>query len=180
MSMSSSLIYGYGFPVEGKVPQTVRLRFIRNHIDTLKKIPVERDEDRRDDVAAQFMLALSKYDLDNDLSILLKDIIDEDEAVREYLAYFTIDRDIDYRGGFDIIAAIMTEETGIRFDYEHGQSDECKGEASILLPESMPWLYNDAEKTVTEDGLKAILEKYMKELDLKPDLMDFLAIEYYG
>lgn len=79
-----------------------------------------------------------------------------------------------------IIAAVISAETNIRVQFEHGQ-DECEGNPSILFAESNPWYLNETERAIkTTSEFDAILEPYLKELGLDVSDIEDLKIEYYG
>lgn len=172
MSMRSTFIYGYGFPTE-KIYGQHLLRFIANHRDTVKKIWGDDGDTVVD--------AIDKIDIESIDIIELEELEECDEYADLWNALNTItDDDIFNTCGYDIIASIMTAETGVIFDYERAQSDECIGDPAILLEERLPWEYNDVERALTEDSLIDILKVYAIELNVNVNDIGFIEIEYYG
>lgn len=83
-------------------------------------------------------------------------------------------------GFLGVIADIMTVETGIRFSYEPAQ-EEAGSEDYIMLVQVMPWYYNDTERNLTEDDLKAICSKYIAELcSYGERIPGYVEQEYFG
>jgi len=62
------------------------------------------------------------------------------------------------------VSLIMSYETGIGFDYAP-QTDFC--EDCVIFRESFPWRYNDKEKSMTFEDLRAIMEQYADELGIE-------------
>ena len=177
MSMHASIIYGHGFEIEGSVFQPQMLRFVEKHISTLKYICTR--EHKNEKTVDRLKDEFTKVNIDD-----CEPGEDYDEASERFPDLYDLlgnfSDDIEFRKGFDIVAMLIAEETGIRLDYETGQSSECRGCASILLPESMPWNYTDFERTLTEDSFKEILKPYAIELGLSEEDIQFITVEYYG
>lgn len=78
------------------------------------------------------------------------------------------------QGLYGVIADVMSKETGIRWEYYVADEDS---DDAIILPRCFPWLYNEAEKTMTEEKLKEICNKYIAELggQLIPE---YINLEY--
>lgn len=82
-------------------------------------------------------------------------------------------------GGYGCaVADIMTEETGIRFNYCPSDTN-CGTDASIIFEQTYPWLLNDKEKNISEEELRCICRKFQTELGIEED-PDYLSLEYYG
>ena len=82
-------------------------------------------------------------------------------------------------GNGAVISNIISRETGIRIQYEMGQSD-CCSYPSVLFAECMPWHLNEKERNLTVESLTEILLPYVEELGLSRKDIDALEIEYYG
>lgn len=81
----------------------------------------------------------------------------------------------------DVIAAIIDYELdGIEIAYEPGQSEECRGYASIILRTGLPWEYTDTERQLTEESLRNLLNPYAEELSIAFSEIGELEIEYFG
>lgn len=65
----------------------------------------------------------------------------------------------------DIIAEIIYNETGIPV-YSTGVNEDCK--EAILYPEKYPWEMTEKEKTLTEEAVHQMFERYAQELADKP------------
>lgn len=152
MSMSTSIIYGYGS--ELKKSKNIRA-FILNHGDTIK-IMSEKGN----------VLALS----------ILKYFEDDNNVEQIYELFEDYESHNCEYGLNGIIADIISEETNIRVEYRNGQDD---GKEYIIFPETMPWWLNDIEKTLTEESLNEIFERYFKELKIPCKYGD-IKLEYFG
>lgn len=79
-----------------------------------------------------------------------------------------------------VIANIMSRETGIRFDYCESD-DACNTRASVMFGSGYPWQLTEAEKSLTEEKLNSICEKYASELGIDiSENVGYLALEYCG
>ena len=78
----------------------------------------------------------------------------------------------------EMIAHVMTAETGIQFDLCQPDA-ECGTPAAIIFQETYPWLLSEREKNLTQNEVESICERYRKELGI-PDASDFLELEYFG
>lgn len=152
MSMRSSFIYGYGFNSdcdEGKL-----IDFIKIHKETFCKSDREKRlyEEMIDDAKKECGL---------------------EDFFRGYSCNATGNEGIGAT-----IANIMSRETGIRFEYCL-PDDSCETPASVVFTEGYPWQLNETEKSLTEEKLKNICKRYMKELNILSE-PDYLNLEYYG
>ena len=154
MSMRSFIVYGYGFIVD-EVPDDKLIDFIKNHKDAFCKLNDEKE-------LFNEMLEYTKEEYD------LEDFFDY---------YYCDSSGQEGRGA--VISNIISRETGIRVEYQSGQSD-CYSYPSVLFAEGYPWLYNKKEKNLTVDSLTEILLPYAEELGLSRKDIDTLEIEYYG
>ena len=150
MAMRSSFVYGYGFEFDCDI------RKFADFLSTHKEDFCVADKEK--EVFSSFENLLKKEDFESIQELF--DTYSERESVGP------------------VVAFIMSQETGISFDYCSVDAD-CDTPEAILFAETYPWLLNDREKLVTEEELCGICRKYMNELDIaeKPG---FLEQEYYG
>lgn len=139
-------ICGYGFEFDAVALQ----RKIEDFIGTHKKFFEESGVEWKMKMFNQ--CTLREYTPLNLLNIF-KDYIDERS---------------NYTSVAGVIADIMTSETGINFYAVHISDDHC----AILLPENVPWYYNEVEKQLTEEKLNEIFKKYFAELDFPHGISD--------
>lgn len=154
MSMRSSFVYGYGFIVD-EITDEKLIDFIKNHKDTFCKADYEKE--------------------------LFEEMLEYTEE-EYYLENFFDDYycDCSGQGGRGaVVSNIISRETGIRIEYQMGQSD-CDSYPSILFTETYPWNYNEKERNLTVESLTEILLPYAEELGLSKKDIDVLEIEYYG
>ena len=156
MNIQTSIVYGYGFDIS--VSDENLKNFILNHKESLLELLEENSDIEK----------VLKYVRQNDVTVPLKD------TFAGYCGMFSADGGI-----YAIIADIMYVETGIRFEYRRPQDEDDQNEA-IILPETNPWYFNEAEKAIEgEEQMDEILGKYMSELGImnKPYSIRF---EYFG
>ena len=159
MSMRSSFVYGFGFEVYDVKPLAL-IGFIENHKETLIKSDLERE------------MVETINNTENGLFAY--------NIAEEYFEDWEYACDVTGQEGFGaVISNVISRETGIRIEYQMGQSD-CGSYPSVLLAETYPWLYNEKERNLTVDSLTEILLPYAEELGLSKDDIDALEIEYYG
>jgi len=176
MSMESYTVSGYGFPVETVKGYDI-LKFLKNHADEEKfsRLWNERGEKLFDAVKNinldDFEYMKDKYFYE----------LDTDEPAAEKLIDALNDISYDSEDAKDVIAAIIGDEFGdIEIAYECGQSDECRGCASILLHSGLPWQFADTEKRLTEESFCKLLAPYAEELGVDTAQIGELEIEYFG
>ena len=150
MSMKSSFVYGYGFKFDCETRRFVN--FLSNHKESFCVADKEKE------VFSSFESLLEKEDFE-----------DIQELFETYSGRESVG---------PVVAFIMSQETGIRFDYCSADA-ECDTPEAILFAVTYPWLLNDREKLVTEEELRDICRKYMNELDITEN-PEFLEQEYYG
>lgn len=145
MSMSTDSYYGFGFFCENTETEKAK-EFFKRHIATVEKLG---EEDA------------------------LEIINSEDGDIEE----IEVDAEFGYcwKGFLNLIANVMTKETGIRFSCYSGDN----GSIAIMLLESLPWYWNEVEINLTKDILTDILKKYAEELGLSKDI-DYVKIEVFG
>lgn len=150
MSMKSGFIYGYGFKFDCETRRFAD--FLSNHKEAFCVADKERE------VFSSFESLLEKEDF---------------EGIQELFETYSERESVG-----PVVAFIMSQETGIRFDYCSADAD-CDTPEAILFAETYPWLLNDREKLVKEEELRDICRKYINELNIteKPG---FLEQEYYG
>lgn len=150
MSMKSDFIYGYGFKFDCDIRKFSD--FLSNH----KKAFCVADKER--EVFSSFESLLEKEDF---------------EGIQELFETYSERESVG-----PVVAFIMSQETGIRFDYCSADA-ECDTPEAILFAETYPWFLNDREKLITEEELCDICRKYMNELDIT-EKSGFMEQEYYG
>lgn len=200
MSQRSSFVNGYGITVAGTLDITSLILFIKNHIDTAlensdallyEKTGPILDEDGNPRRISDEELAKTKERISAVMGDLyeeklinagLRDFSDFCEKFPEAAdALDLLTDDAEYRHYIDIAADIISAESGIRIQYEPADTDKgCIGEASILLPDALPWLYNNKEKSLTEESFREEMRPFFDELELNVDNIEYLEIEYYG
>ena len=150
MSMSTSIIYGFGFICPEDKDSV--LPFIRKHIHSLPNAEI------------------------------IQHVIGDDHAISEdeWEGYFcSYECKSSGREGVGaVVSNIMSKETGIRFSY-CSSDDCCDTKPAVLLEETMPWNFNEAEKNLSQDELISICKKYMEELGVSDD-PEYLRQEYFG
>lgn len=77
----------------------------------------------------------------------------------------------------EIIAAIMSEETGIRFASTGTSVD---GAEAVIFDPRYIWDYSEKEKTMTEEDIENIFEKYGMELYGCIPKVDYIDLVYRG
>ncbi len=153
MSMETSFVYGCGFEISSVKTETI-VRFIKNH----KKAFCETVSDP------------ALYD-----ELVKTEDIDEARELLESCTCIISGRE----GMYSVVSNIISSETGISFQYEPGQ-DDCIGEASILLSDTMPWSLNKKEMDLTWKSFVDVLTPYVKELGLDQSVIGRVEIEYFG
>lgn len=157
MSMSTSIVYGFGFIVD-EITDKKLIDFIKNHKNTFCKSPTEKE---------MFNEILNMIELEIDMY-----------GLTDYFESYSCDCS-GQEGRGAVISNIISRETGIRVQYEMGQ-DDCYSYPSVLFPEGMPWHLNEKEKNLTKESLTEILLPYVEELGLSRNNIEELKIEYYG
>ncbi len=190
MSCSTSIIYGRGLQIDTLGCATT-LEFIHNHAETAKKVLTQIAGKNKNKINFS-RKALSLLDtcdfkaiqkIETDWDVWDDSIWDEYESLMctwDELAQTFYNECLDTTYLRELIADIITEETKVRISYERGQADECRGDASLILPETMPWYCNPTERKLTEKSFDDLLAPYAKELGYKKSDIDDLLIEYYG
>lgn len=154
MSMDTSIIYGYGF--HSDCEDAKLWQFIKNHSDAFLKNRKELD-----------------------LYVKLESAEQSGSLPDMYHFFENYECDASGVSGVgSVIANIMSRETGIRF-IACLADDTCDTSAAVLLPEHMPWLYTEREKTLTGSDFLQICKQYAKELGISEE-PDYLRQEYYG
>ena len=121
MSMKSSFVYGYGFKFDCETRRFVS--FLSNHKEAFCATDKEKE------MFSSFENLLKKEDF---------------ESIRELFETYSNRESVG-----PVVAFIMSQETGIRFDYCSAEA-ECDTPEAILFAVTYPWLLNDREKMVTE------------------------------
>ncbi len=150
--MRSSFIYGYGFNCDCDDDKLID--FIKAHKETFCK--TEREKKLYEEMLIH---TENEYDLEDFF---------EDYSC-EYCGM---------EGNGAVISNIMSRETGIRFMYCQPDED-CDTLASVVFEGGYSWQLNEAEKSLIEEKLAAICNRYMNELGIT-GTPDYLELEYFG
>ena len=190
MSCSESIIYGRGLQIDTLGCATT-LKFIHNHAETAKKVLAQLADKNKNKINFS-RKALSLLDtcdfkamqkIETNYGIWNDSLFDEYESLLdtwEELTKTFYNERLDATYLRELIADIITKETKVRISYERAQADECRGDASLILPETMPWYCNPTERKLTQESFDDLLAPYAKELGYKKSDIDDLLIEYYG
>ena len=161
MSMKTYVITGYGFPlfVGGNEPTVIR--FILDRIESYEKATSEK-------VAGAVRSRLEE---------ILSDYKDEDgfdcEGMREAL-----DEAFDFNTA-DVVAKIISVETGLS-GFEGCRSDfECDTEESVLYVRSYPWELSPVELSLTREKLDCVCRSACVCLGVPEDKIDDLELDLY-
>lgn len=140
--MSVDCYYGFGFATDS-IDERKVIEFCKNHKDTLNNLDEELIEEIEDNDDFSF------YD-------------------------YEVDADNGYssNSAANIIANIMSSETGIDFSVE--EDTDCL--AYILFEAKEPWAYNEKEKALTSQKLLEIYQKYAEELGFNYSI-EYLCVE---
>lgn len=182
MSSSTSIIYGRGFAT-GSISLKTVLQFMQNHIESLTNPDFD---------CSKYSTTVADIVYGCDLSKLPDDFTPYDDVPED--AHLDIEKLFDALNkilkveqaedhyAFVIARIINIENPGAALQYEIAQSDECEGEPSILLAESLPWNMTAFQRTVFSsiDTFDKFLKPYLDELGLEPYCIDDIKIEYYG
>jgi len=156
MSMQTDCIYGRGFKVY--VSDENLRDFINKHTTTILGLG-EQGEELID------WIKVHSESSGKPLDSLKEEFFDWDnEATGD-------------TGLYGMIADVMSKETGIVFEFRNPQDDD--EDDVIMLPQTMPWHYNEIEKNLTEEKLDGIFKKYIDELGGQLVVED-IRLEYFG
>lgn len=140
--MSVDCYYGFGFATDS-IDEKKIIEFCKNHKDTLNNLDEELVEEIEDNDDFSF------YDYE----------VDADNGYSDNSAA-------------NIVANIMSSETGIDFSVE--EDTDCI--AYILFEAKEPWAYNEKEKALTSQKLLEIYQKYAEELGFNYSL-EYICVE---
>lgn len=140
--MSVDCYYGFGFATDS-IDEKKVIEFCKNHKDTLNNLDEELVEEIEDNDDFSF------YDYE----------VDADNGYSDNSAA-------------NIVANIMSSETGIDFSVE--EDTDCI--AYILFEAKEPWAYNEKEKALTSQKLLEIYQRYAEELGFNYSL-EYLCVE---
>lgn len=157
MSMSTDIIYGFGFTCD--LSDYKLINFLKNHKNTFCQTVHEVELFNKTVEAKEMTPAM--------LDCFLEDLYRDYECNTNGIS-----------GRYVIISNIMSRETGIRFTY-CPPDGECDTPEAICFCTGYPWFYNEIEKKLTSDKLEQIINNYMEELGID-DKPDYLQLEYYG
>lgn len=140
--MSVDCYYGFGFATDS-IDEKRIIEFCKNHKDTLNNLDEELVEEIEDNDDFSF------YDYE----------VDADNGYSDNSAA-------------NIVANIMSSETGIDFSVE--EDTDCI--AYILFEAKEPWAYNEKEKALTSQKLLEIYQRYAEELGFNYSL-EYICVE---
>ena len=161
MGMRSFFYEGYGFDVSRADDRNV-LAFIRDRYDTVKKIPRVPEDSKLpdkgfiDDILSE-MGAKDAHFIDD---CVFSD--DTEDAFARFLEVMPLDKtDGDcYRNRLlEIVAIMLSEESGIPFELFIGQSD-CIGDDCIMFLMDAPWNYGKKLSSMTKKDVDAFITPY--------------------
>lgn len=150
----SFTISGFGFSVR-KVTPLAMYNFLKNHRSSI------------DEEATELLEFIDNPNVTKDDINNMYDTFDYMECE------MTCDQGLNA-----MIANIMFRETDIQFEY-HTDGDSDYYTDIVILPELMPWQHTETEKQLTEETLRQICSKYVKELGLANTDIGICTIEYY-
>lgn len=153
MSMSYGAMYGYGLNTEQleAIDQETLALFIKNHFSEFNKTWEESEDKPLKEAAIEEIIDFFEYY----------------ESENGYCGRVAM---------LEIIADVMTKETGIRFEFFSFEE-----EMVLVLPETMPWILNEKEKTLSgPDELQEIFKPYLCELGIGNEKIDFTHIVWWG
>lgn len=157
MSRSTSVSYGFGFPID-EVSEKGLITFIKAHEKTFCQT--------EDEVEIFEELSTITEVSDKEMSAKVSCLFDE------YQSDSTCDC------GFGAaISNIVTREIDIDMSYQPGNVGDAP---CVMLCETMPWIYTEKERSLTSESLTDLLIPYVTELGLKEDVIDYYQVEYYG
>ncbi len=156
MSMTTDIIYGYGFPVYVS-DEHLRV-FIEKHKDIVVTLDMGREI----------------VDWIEDHVSTGKPLDSLKERFYDYTSVHSGDCGI-----YGVIADVMWKETGIRFEYHVPQESDAEEDDVILFPSCYPWTYNQIESSLTLAKLDEVYKKYIEELGGQLKTGD-IKLEYWG
>ena len=76
----------------------------------------------------------------------------------------------------ELVADVMTEETGIRFAFV-----SFEGDMALLFTETMPWYLNEKEKALNSvEALQEVFQPYLCELGLNEEKIHAVEVTWWG
>lgn len=104
----------------------------------------------------------------------------EDASLKEIIDFF-----YDYESDtgaysqmamIELIAEVMTKETGIRFAFVSFEEN-----MALLFTEAMPWRLNEKEKALNSvEDLQKVFQPYLCDLGLPEEKIDAVEVEWWG
>lgn len=172
MSMSTSIVYGYGINLENGIDKHFLIEFLTapDHKDTILRRCNKKEIDVLQ-AALKIQNTCNNPDLAELMETYEETFFEALEAVQDSITGI--------EGTYAIVANIMAEETDIRFEYQGGD-DNCGSHPAILFSAAYPWRFNKIERELTEEKLDQIYTTYAIELGISLEEIDYLSIEYYG
>lgn len=153
MSMSYGAVYGYGLntkQLEAINQETLAL-FIKKHSSKFNKVWEDYEDKPLKEASLEEIIDFF-YDYESDTG-----------------AYSQM-------AMIELVADVMTKETGIQFDFS-----SFEGDMVLLFTEAMPWYLNEKEKKLTGiDKLQEIFNPYLCELGIENEKIDAVELEWWG
>lgn len=153
MSTSYGGVYGYGLDTEQleAINQETLALFIKNHFSDFNKIWEDCEEKPLEEASLEDIIAFFE-DYESDTGAYEKTAM------------------------IEIIADVMSKETGIRFDFF-----AFEGEMVLVFAETMPWYLNEKERALTGvDELQEIFNPYLCELGISNTKIDNAHLSWWG
>lgn len=153
MSMSYGAVYGYGLNAKQleSINQETLALFIKKHSSKFNKVWEDCEDKPLKEASLEEIIDFF-YDYESDTG-----------------AYSQM-------AMFELIAEVMTEETGIRFAFVSFEED-----MALLFTEAMPWQLNEKEKTLNSiEDLQKVFQPYLCDLGLPEEKIDAVELEWWG
>ena len=170
MSIRSYYDQGFGFVLKDIDGRNV-LKALANHERTIERVTGE---------TSSVFTDLYNYFKDNDrFEFFLVPIYFDTEKIKRLNRTGKLAQYGQMGFYLNMLALVITAETGITVNASEGQSD-INSSPAILMRKGMPWEYSATDLKTTPDELKRALAPYAKELGVPEDSIGEVEIEYYG
>jgi len=104
--------------------------------------------------------------------------LDGEEFVEAFEDWYT--NDYGCNSVFAFLAETVSKNDNVRIDYFEGEN---AGDEAIMLTYSLPWVYNDTERKLTETELALLFSKWFDMylgIDIPPIEFGEVEVEMYG
>lgn len=156
MSCTYSEVRGIGIETSKITNETLR-EFFKNHKETINNL-VKKEYIAKSEVKSLF------ENIQNNENLI--------ENLSDWESYCGWSEGI--KG---LVCDIMSEETGINFEYYESQ-DEPRN--AIILNFGLPWMFNEKEKMLSHNEMNKILKEYADELKVSYDDFNMISFVYFG